>query len=391
MKVLLVSEFLPPVRGGLEAHVAALGAELVRAGHQVAFATTTREPEPQAGPVWTIPTAARLLPHEDRDRPFQLPVPDPAGVSAFRRVVRGWRPDVVHAHNWLGTAARVAARKVPLVLTLHDYGQVCALRALYDADGRACAGPAARKCLRCAAAMMDPARAAVLVPATAAGRRLMRPDAVVAVSAAVREAVGPWLRTPVEVVPNFFTEPPDDAAAPALPPDFPTGRYVLFGGDVGAHKGLDDLLAAWQLRAADDVTLVVATTRTLDRAVPDGVVVTSLDPAQMPAAWAGAQLAVVPSRWPEPAATVVLEAYRAGTPALVTAVGGLPELVRHGSTGLVVPPSDPAALAAAMDSVLGSAALRERLARGALEASVTYRPAVVAERLVEVYRRAVRR
>jgi glycosyltransferase involved in cell wall biosynthesis len=63
----------------------------------------------------------------------------------------------------------------------------------------------------------------------------------------------------------------------------------------------------------------------------------------------------------------VIEANACGTPVIATAVPGLQDSVRDGETGLLVPPRDEAALAAAMVRVLGDAALRERLARGARE------------------------
>lgn len=60
--------------------------------------------------------------------------------------------------------------------------------------------------------------------------------------------------------------------------------------------------------------------------------------------------------------TVLLEAMALGTPCVSTAVTGIPEVVRDGETGLIVPEHDPAALAEAMDRLLADAGLRVRLA-----------------------------
>lgn len=57
----------------------------------------------------------------------------------------------------------------------------------------------------------------------------------------------------------------------------------------------------------------------------------------------------------------MIESMSQGVPAIVTAVGGMPELVDDGNAGLLVPPSDPAALAAAIRTLYHDAALRERL------------------------------
>ena len=62
----------------------------------------------------------------------------------------------------------------------------------------------------------------------------------------------------------------------------------------------------------------------------------------------------------------VIEANACGTPCVAAAVPGLQDSVRDGETGLLVPPRDEQALAAALTRVLTDAALRDRLATGAL-------------------------
>jgi glycosyltransferase involved in cell wall biosynthesis len=63
--------------------------------------------------------------------------------------------------------------------------------------------------------------------------------------------------------------------------------------------------------------------------------------------------------------TVLLEAMAAGTPCVSTDVTGIPEVVRDGDTGLMVPRHDPPALADALERMLDDAALRVRLAENA--------------------------
>ena len=63
--------------------------------------------------------------------------------------------------------------------------------------------------------------------------------------------------------------------------------------------------------------------------------------------------------------TVLIEAMALGTPCVSTPVTGIPEIVRHEHTGLLVPEGDPAALASALERLLAEPSLRTRLARAA--------------------------
>lgn len=83
---------------------------------------------------------------------------------------------------------------------------------------------------------------------------------------------------------------------------------------------------------------------------------------------AGARAAVLPSAW-ENLPHAAVEALAVGVPVIATAVGGVPEVVRDGENGLLVPPNDPGQLAAALSRVLESDALRDELA-GSARASV---------------------
>jgi glycosyltransferase involved in cell wall biosynthesis len=62
---------------------------------------------------------------------------------------------------------------------------------------------------------------------------------------------------------------------------------------------------------------------------------------------------------------VIIDAFLAGVPVVASDVGGVPELVRDGETGLLVPPGDPAALAAALGRMLADDDLRRRCAEKA--------------------------
>ncbi len=70
---------------------------------------------------------------------------------------------------------------------------------------------------------------------------------------------------------------------------------------------------------------------------------------------------VVPSRWHENQPISILEALSQQVPVISTDLGGLPELVINGQTGMTVPAEDPAALAAAIDQIVSDEPRRQRM------------------------------
>jgi glycosyltransferase involved in cell wall biosynthesis len=82
----------------------------------------------------------------------------------------------------------------------------------------------------------------------------------------------------------------------------------------------------------------------------------------------------------------LVEAMAAGRPIVATNVGGVPDAVRDGENGLLVPPRDPAALTGALETMLGDRALRERMgAVGARRARAEYHATVVVGSLTRLY------
>lgn len=147
MRILLLAQFFPPDIGGEEQHVFNLANTLADRGHGVAVATQQmagvldEEVLPSGVRVHRFATMAMRLPGVySTTRPHHPPVPDPLGVRELARIVRRERPDVIHAHNWAVNSALALRRhsatgpRFGLVLTLHDYSQVCATKQLMRAD-----------------------------------------------------------------------------------------------------------------------------------------------------------------------------------------------------------------------------------------------------------------
>lgn len=96
---------------------------------------------------------------------------------------------------------------------------------------------------------------------------------------------------------------------------------------------------------------------------------------------------VISSLW-EGFGLTAVEAMALGVPVVATRVGGLPEVVRHGETGLLVPPADPEALAKGIAWMLDNpGAAREMAGKGGEVVRKMFTAAVMARRTEELYRR----
>jgi len=99
-----------------------------------------------------------------------------------------------------------------------------------------------------------------------------------------------------------------------------------------------------------------------------------------------ADVVVMPSRW-EGLPMTLLEAMAMGRPVVASAVGGIPELIRHGETGWLVPPEDARALAETLTYVLDNADVARQVgerARGSI--GENYAIEVVAQHTLDFYR-----
>jgi len=82
----------------------------------------------------------------------------------------------------------------------------------------------------------------------------------------------------------------------------------------------------------------------------------------------------------------VVEGMSLGKPAVVTSVGGVPEMVEHGRTGLIVPPADPASMAAAVLDILKDPVLMKNLGQAARQRyEKNHRPELMAHQLEQVF------
>lgn len=159
------------------------------------------------------------------------------------------------------------------------------------------------------------------------------------------------------------------AAAPAVER---TGRDLLFVGRLEERKGVKFLLEAMaQLKArGSDVRLNIVGNGPQKEALQRQTAALSLeavvtfagtqDEAGVAEALRHADLLVVPSL-SEGLPVVIMEALASGVPVVASDVDGIPELVRDGETGWLVPPADQQVLAESMEQLLVDPGLRQRM------------------------------
>jgi glycosyltransferase involved in cell wall biosynthesis len=106
-------------------------------------------------------------------------------------------------------------------------------------------------------------------------------------------------------------------------------------------------------------------------------------------AWRRCLIGLVPSAWAEPFGLVAVEAMQAGRPVIASAAGGLADIVVDGETGLLTPPGDPAALAAALRRLLADKALREAMGEAGRRRAAAFTPAAIVPRVERAYARTL--
>lgn len=403
MRLLLLSQFYPPLAGGQAGHVRALAQAMAARGHSVAVATIgTGGSGGDDGMVRvhrlhsTVQRFPFLL--SDPCRPYAPPVADPGLVGGLRRVVERERPDLIHAHDWtVHSALPLAGRGAPsLLLTLHDYGHVCATKRLMHRGEAVCPGPAATRCVSCAADHYGPAVGAATALATLTSRplRQRRLDGVIAVSTAV--ALGNGLdrgRLAFQVIPHFLPDGLWEASGSRTHPSepFPDEPFVLFVGDLVAESGLDVLLSAYRRHAGlPPLVLIGRRVRGTPTDLPEGVRMLHDCPHSMVMRGLhSCTVAAAPSVWPDPCPTSVLEAMAAGCPLLTTPVGGITDMLTPEENALMVPAGDAGALVTALLRLCRSPALRERLGRAARERAGLFTERMVVPRIEAVYEGAL--
>ncbi len=390
MRVAMVSEHASPLAdlggadaGGQNVHVAALATAIARRGHQVTVYTRRDDP--------ALPDRVRLtndvtVEHLGAGPPEPIAKDDllpylPELAEALRRSMSTQVPAVLHAHYWMSglVAAEVAEPAgVPLVQTFHALGVVKRrVQRRHDTsppERVRVERQLARTATRVIASCTDEARELVSMGARAPASTSCPPASTPSCSARsgrLRPARRVRVCWPWRLVPRKGI----DDAIRALR-WVPEAELLIAGGPPAERLAADP--EARRLRQIAEQVGVGERVQLLG-AVPH---------VELPALIRSADVALCLPAY-EPFGLVPLEAMACAVPLVGTAVGGLLDTVIDGVTGLLTPPGQPRAAAAAVTRLLGDARLRRALGAAGLERVLgTYTWDRVATAIERTYLRA---
>ncbi|WP_156689764.1 glycosyltransferase family 4 protein [Mycobacterium sp. Marseille-P9652] len=390
MKVLMVSwEYPPVVIGGLGRHVHHLSTALAAAGHDVVVLSR----RPTGTDAGTHPCTDEVVegvrviaaahdPHEFTFTDDMMAWTLAMGHAMIRAGMslkkpggrRPWRPDVVHAHDWLVAHPAIALAQfydTPVVSTIHateagrHSGWVSGATSRQVHAVESWLVRESDSLIACSASMADE----------------------------ITELFGPGLAG-ITVIRNGI-EVDRWPFAPRRPRGGPP--ELLYLGRLEYEKGVHDAIAALPRirRAHPGTTLTIAGEGTQQRFLVEQArkhkvlkatrFAGHLDHGELLEALHRADVAVLPSHY-EPFGIVALEAAAAGIPLVTSNIGGLGEAVIDGQTGVSFPPRDIAKLASAVCRVLDDPdAAQRRAAQPRLRLTADFDWRTVAAQTAQVY------
>jgi glycosyltransferase involved in cell wall biosynthesis len=360
MRILLANKFFYP-RGGSEAVFFATADLLQKKGHAVAFFSMRDERN------LVTPYAEFFVPEVvfRTGLPLTRKMAATANILYSRearrsveRLIAREKPDLVHLHNiyhQISPSILHSLRKngLPVVMTLHDYKMVCPTYNLLR-DGKVCERCRRGRYYHCLAARCrDGSWAASFVSTFEMylHHRLLHlydlVDVFISPSRFLQGKLGEMgFRREVDYLPNFL-----DLAAFALP-DTPPEDVIVSFGRLSPEKGLEtfiDALRGLPIRGriiGDGPLGARLREKARDRGVENLSFAPHLPSERLREEVRKSLFAVVPSVYYDNSPMAILESFALGKPVVGARIGGIPEFVRDGETGLTFEPGNAADLRA---------------------------------------------
>jgi glycosyltransferase involved in cell wall biosynthesis len=367
-RVLLVSS---RASGGMARHLVALMAGLQGQGYELAVACDPEGVIAQAARERSLPVYALSLDHSGN--------PPRAMVAAWHlsAAVTSFGAHVVHTHSFqaglVGAVGVPLARTAHLVSTIHGYPPLSRGGSVPGRAGRLAVRMILKRATRVIMVSGALKRDLLRLRPRAAERTVVIPNGVELLDppacsiAEARAAYGLPAEAPLiglvarlapqKGVPEFLH------MARGVADRFPAAHFVVVGDGPG---GAEAVALRDELGLTDRLHL-------LGRVEPAREVMWGMD-------------VLVVSSTSEGSSIVAMEAMALGRPVVGTAVGGVPEVIAEGETGLVVPPGDPQALAEAVGSLLADPERAQEMgARGRQRVAANFDLELMIERTKGVY------
>ncbi|MGF6308516.1 glycosyltransferase involved in cell wall biosynthesis [Bradyrhizobium sp. i1.8.4] len=394
MKVLIANKFFFR-KGGAEVVMFQERQFLLRSGEQVIDFSMQDERNLDS------PYKSHFVSHKDYRNGGSLSKLNPAlslihsreAVGKIAALIDRTRPDLMHCHNIYhqitpSIVSVAKSRGIPVVLTLHDFKPVCPVYV------RLRAGKPCSLCLH--GDFLQ-----VLTNRCASGS--IGASALLYAEAAIQRWLGNYEKVDLFLAPSRFMQ---DSALNRFRPDqvallyngVDTGEtevstrdegYALYLGRLSEEKGVETLLRAHE--AGGTWKLVVAGTgpleRDLQRRYRNAQFVGQLSGQALKETIGGASVIVVPSEWYENCPMSVLEGMAYGKPVVASRIGGIPELIVDGETGVLFEPADADELRRHISRLMDDASLRARMgAAGRIRAERNFSIETHNTNLINTYR-----
>jgi phosphatidyl-myo-inositol alpha-mannosyltransferase len=362
VRVALACSYAWDAPGGVQVHVRQLAECLTDRGHQV-IALAPSKSRPQEAWVRVVGKPIRMR-YQGTFAPICF---SPASWTRVGRILRAFRPDVVHAHEPTAPSTGMFAAlraDAPVVATFH-------------------ANVERSRLLTAALPILRPV-----------WRRLR---VKIAVSEAAKDFYESRFGDGLRIIPNGVDVDLFSSASPAA--ELPAGRRMLWTHRLDPQKGFEVAIDAFAKLSPEfpDLWLVVigdGKDRGMVQRLPAEarsrvMMVGTVPHDRLPAYHAGADVFIAPALGQESFGLVLVEAMAAGVPVVASDIAGYREVIRNDVNGLLVPVGDPAALADAVGQVLLEPDLAKRLTEAGRARAEDFRWEGVVERIEQAYRDAI--
>jgi glycosyltransferase involved in cell wall biosynthesis len=413
--LIAVHHFPPTFGGGAEWRACRTARGLQQAGHQVRVVCVDSITQGDGQTLTHVETTYQDVPvHRLSFNLSQSPAPflwgyrNPLVGRYVGELFKSFRPHVLHLiGGYLMSGSTIEAAQalgIPTVATLTDFWFLCPRITLVRSDDSLCTTPAdPLACTLCLRKERRRYRLADRWSGGLAGQALSfawqrgqddllaavrrRKDYLLALLDTVDVAISPsqFLKELFEaqnVSPRRFLyvrQGLDVSDWAEAGPKRRDGRLRIgYVGQIARHKGVDVLVEAFRrLRPGDPAPRLILYGDTeqfprfgarLRKRVADQrdvVLAGTFEHSQIGRIHAGIDVLVVPSVWYENSPNVILEAFAAGTPVVVSRLGGMAELVTDGANGFQFEPGDAEALAVVLQRFVDRPDLAANLARNA--------------------------